>query len=190
MIKEPGRGDGGVGPEHVHQVVQQEVGDGEAVLDGLDAERRRKVALPHAGGPQEQHVGLLPDVAAGGQRLDLPAIHPGLERPVEVLERFALGQAGQLEHRLHPALVLALELAGEDQVEKGGGRQPLAGRLLEQLGQTRRRVIEPDAGELGRQRIQREEGTARPGRARVGPGPRCLGGSNRTHRATSSTRRR
>jgi len=145
------------------------------------------MALPHAGRPQEEHVGLGADVAAGGQRLDLVAVHPRLEGPVEILEGLARRQPRELEHGLDPALVLALELAGEDQVEKRHGRQGVARRLLDQFGQAAGRVFQAQAGQLAGQRIERREGDAPAGAfARALVTRRHRAGDGGAHRVTPS----
>lgn len=92
--------------------------------------------------PQKEHVGLPADVAAGGQRLDLAPVDAGLKAPVEVLERLARGQAGEFEHRGNAALILAFELSARDELQETEGGEFLAGRLLGQLGETARRIVE------------------------------------------------
>ena len=70
----------------MHQVVEHEVRDAEAVLDRLHAERGPEMRLAHARGPEEQHVRSVAQILARRQGLNLPTIGLGLEAPVEVLE--------------------------------------------------------------------------------------------------------
>jgi hypothetical protein len=101
----------GIGPERVPEVIEHEVGDRKAVLDRFDPERCRQVALPHAGWAEEEDVRLLPDEAAGRQRLDLPPVDPRQKGPIEVLEGFPGRQGRELEHRRRAPFVLPIEFA-------------------------------------------------------------------------------
>jgi hypothetical protein len=92
------------------------------------------MTLPDAGGAEKQDVGLVAQVLTGGERLDLPPVGLGLKAPVEVLERLPRGQPGELEHRRDAALILALELAGEQEVEEGERTEGVARGLFDELG--------------------------------------------------------
>ena len=97
--------------QHVHQIVEHDVGDTESVLDGIDPERRRQVRLSNTRRPERQHVGLLVQVLTGRQEIDLPVVRPRLQAPFKALKRLAGQQPRALEHGRHAALVLPLELA-------------------------------------------------------------------------------
>src|SRR5437016_2719222 len=157
---QPRRRDGGVRPQDVHQVVEQEVRDGEAILHGFHPQGGRQVALADAGRAEEEHVGLFAHEAAGGEGFELAAIDAGLEAPVEALQGLAGGEPAELEHRSDAALVFALELAGADQVQEGERGELVARRFLDELGETARRVIEAERGELLGHRIQGDAGAA------------------------------
>src|SRR6185437_7709964 len=64
------------------------------------------MAFPHARRAQQEHGGLLADIAAGRQRLDLAAIDPGLKAPVEILQGLPDRESRELEHGRHAPLVL------------------------------------------------------------------------------------
>ncbi len=121
----------------MHEVVQHEVRHAESVLDRLDAERDREVALAHARRAHEEHVLLRSEICAGGERLDLRAVDPGLKRPVEALEGLAHGQPRELERGRDPALVLLLDLTLEHALEEGERGQVVARSLFDELADTR-----------------------------------------------------
>jgi hypothetical protein len=105
---------------------------------------------------------------AGGQRVDVRALDRRLEGEVEVLERLAERQVGDLERGLHPPLLAAGELGGQQLVEEGVRRDLGTDRLAEQLP-------EPLGGIAA---AEREQPLARG--VDVEPGLR------RAHRATSA----
>src|SRR5579862_5206930 len=100
------------------------------------------MAFPHPRRPEKEHIRFLADVAARRQRLDLPPIDARLKAPIEILERFAGGKSRELQHRRHPPFVLALELAGEHELEKTERGKLFPRALLEQVGQTARGIVQ------------------------------------------------
>ena len=67
---EPSGRDRRVSLEHVHEVIEEEVGGAEPVLDGLHAEGHGEVALADAGRAHEEHVVDLARQGARGQGLE------------------------------------------------------------------------------------------------------------------------
>jgi hypothetical protein len=96
--------------------------------------------------PEEQNVGLVAQILTGRPQIDLPAVRLRLEAPVEALEGLAGRQSRQLQHGRDAALVFALELTGEQQIEIGERTEVIASGLLDELGQHRRGMIEAERG--------------------------------------------
>ena len=94
---EPSGRDRRVSLEHVHEVIEEEVGGAEPVLDGLHAERHGEVALADAGRAHDEHVVGLAHEGARGQGLELRSVGRGLEGPVEALQGRADRQPAEPE---------------------------------------------------------------------------------------------
>jgi hypothetical protein len=80
-----------VAPEPKEEVVGGKPRDGEAVLDSLDAQSRRKMAFAHPGRAQKKDVLFPPHVFAGRQKFDLLFTHAPLEGEFEVFQGLAVG---------------------------------------------------------------------------------------------------
>ena len=115
---QPGRRYRRIRPQRVHEIIEHEVRDREAVLDRPDPEGGRQMTLSHTGRTKKQDVGLLANEAARREGLDLAPIDVRLKAPVEILERLARREAGQPQHRRDAALVLAIQLAAQDELQE------------------------------------------------------------------------
>src|SRR5690606_41127338 len=101
-------------------------------------------ALADAGRAEEEHVIAGAHEGSGGEHLELAAVGPGLERPVEGLQRLAGGESRELEAGGDAALSLAFDLALEHVVEEAERREVLATGLLDQLRQALGRMGEAE----------------------------------------------
>ncbi len=115
----------------------------EARLDGLVADGLGQMALADAGRSEQEHVAGLADEAAGGQVEDLLLLDRRVERPVEVVQRLQLAEAGGLDAavagagRCGPPVRPGGAVPGTRRGSGCGRRPPAAARpgTVEQAGQ-------------------------------------------------------
>ena len=104
--------------------------------DGLDQK-----ALAHARRAEQKHVRLFPDEPARRQFLDLPAFDRRVEREVEFVEIPGLAEAGGAHAPLDLPAAAHRQFVLEDQLQKLGVVQAIAGGFrqphFQALGQAR-----------------------------------------------------
>src|SRR5579859_5777379 len=91
---------------------------GVAGLDGADADADTDVRLTRPGRTKDQRAVALTDEAQGGEVEDELLGHPGIEAPVEIIERLGLGQPSLLHATLKKQVTSTAELVFDQELEE------------------------------------------------------------------------
>ena len=163
---QPGGRELGIALEGGDELLDAQEQHREAVLHSLDAQGDGQMCFPHTRGSLDEEGLAGAQPGAGGQGLDARALDGGLEGEVEVAERLAGGQAGELERGADAPLLAFGELVGQQAIQEGVRGQLLAVGLGQPLGQVLCGVHEACAPKLLGGGIEIHPG-ARPGAHRA-----------------------